>query len=177
MLLIALSAILFQRSATSTWAEGRAANMHRVQVSPIGIRDFGPDASDAPIAECRWWPKLGDEALCAIAPGGEADMARIRRAYPLTVVSLWTSVLALFLVALRIPRRAPATGIVVTMIVPVFAVLALWSLASSGRRALTVLASSNISVEPLGFGVMFAGALFMAIAGGLLVSSRIVRRA
>jgi hypothetical protein len=177
MLLIAVSAILFQRSASSTWMEARAATGHQLRISPIGIEDHGPDTSFGPVAQCRWWPKLGDATLCALAPGGEQVMSIVRRAYPLTVVSLWTSVLALFLVALRIPRRAPAAGMVVTMTVPVMALVALWSVASGARRALAVLAEAGASVQPIGFGSMFAGALFMAIAAGLLVSSRIFRRA
>jgi hypothetical protein len=174
MLVIAVSAILFQRSATSTWAEGREADGRRIAISPIGLREAGSAAT--PGRECRWWPTLGDADLCAVAAGAEADMRRIRRAYPLAVASLWTSVLALFLVALRIPRKAPSAGIIVTLVVPVLAVLSLWSVAAGAKQALAVLADMNVQVVPNGFASMFAGALLMATAGGLLISSRLMRR-
>jgi hypothetical protein len=173
MLIIAVSAILFQRSATSAWAEGRAADGRRVSISPIGLSETGTATLPR---NCRWWPKLGDESLCAAEAGAEVDLNRLRRAYPLAVASLWTSVLALFLVALRVPRKAQYLGVVVTMSVPVLAVLALWSVASSAKRALVVLADMNVQVAPNGFASVFAGALLMAIAGGLLVSSRIMQR-
>lgn len=173
MLLLAISAILFQRSATMPWAEGRGADGARLLVSPIGIADFGLGTSGTPPVECRWWPKLGDETLCEIAPGGEAAMARLRRTYPLVVASLWTSVLALFLVALRIPRRARVAGTLVTAAVPVLGVTALWSLASSAKGALMVLAGASVGIFPPGFGSVFAGSLLAAIAAGLLLASRV----
>jgi hypothetical protein len=172
LLLIVLSAILFQRSATAPWAEGRAADGRHLQVSPIGIADFGLGTTGTPATECRWWPKLGDANLCAAAPGGDAFMKRLRRAYPLVVAALWTSVLALFLNALRIPRRAPALGIVTTTVVPLLAVAALWSVAAGAKGALSVLANVNLQVVPRGFGSVFAGALLMAVAVGLLVLSK-----
>ena len=102
-------------------------------------------------------------------------MTRLKRAYPLAIAALWTSVLALFLVALRIPRSAPFIGILATMAVPVFAVSALWSLASSFTRALVALEGANLHVAQHGFGGMFAGALMTAIAVGLLLVSGMIR--
>jgi hypothetical protein len=102
-------------------------------------------------------------------------MTRLRRVYPLTVTALWTSVLALFLVALRVPRSAPLIGIVATMAVPVIAVSALWSLASSASVALIALQNANVHVAPGGFASMFAGALLSAIAVGMLVLSEMKR--
>jgi hypothetical protein len=171
LLLIAVSAILFQRSATASWAEARVADGRRLQVSPIGLVDFGLGTSGTPATECRWWPKLGDEALCSVSDNGEPSMARLRRAYPLVVVAMWMSVLALFLNALRIPRSAPAIGIVVTMVVPVVGIVALWSVASSANAALAVLAGAEVRVAPAGFASVFAAALCMAVACGLLVAS------
>ena len=102
-------------------------------------------------------------------------MTRLRRAYPLTVAALWTSVLALFLVALRIPRSAPFIGTVATMAVPVLAVSALWSLASTANGTLSALQSANMHVAPRGFASMFAGALLTAISVGLLLVSGMKR--
>jgi hypothetical protein len=172
MLLIALSAILFQRSATAPWAEARTADGRRMQVSPIGLADFGLGTSGTAPVECRWWPRLGDVELCDVAPGGEAAMTRLRRAYPLVVASLWTSVVALFLVALQIPRTAPFVGALATMAVPVLALSALWSLASSATVALSVLANAELQAAPHGYVTVLTGAILMAIAVGLLLFSR-----
>jgi hypothetical protein len=98
-------------------------------------------------------------------------MTKLRRAYPLAIAALWTSVLALFLVALRIPRSAPFIGILATMAIPVLAVSALWSMASSFTGALSALQGANLHVAQRGFGSMFAGALLTAIAVGLLLVS------
>lgn len=172
LLLIAGSALLFQRAATRPWVETRAADGRHYQVSPIGIADFGLGTTGTAPTECRWWPKLGNEELCAIAPGGASRMTWLRRAYPLVVIALWTSVLALFLNALRIPRQAPAVGVVVTMVLPALSVLALWSVASGAGRALAVLA--GLTLQPLsgGFGIMVAATVSTAAAGLLLVLSR-----
>lgn len=99
-------------------------------------------------------------------------MTRLRRAYPLTVVALWTSVLALFLVALRIPRSAPVIGTLVTMAVPVLALSALWSLVSSTSVALSALQHASMHAAPRGYASMIAGAVCTILAAGLLVVSR-----
>jgi hypothetical protein len=174
LLLIAVSAILFQLAATRPWAEGRSAFGNRLEVSPIGVADFGLN-SDTARVQCRWWPRIGDPTLCEVAPDGQAAMTRLRRAYPLAVAALWTSVLALFLVALRIPRSAPFIGILATMAIPVLAVTALWSLASSFTGALSALLGANMHVARHGFASMFAGALMTAIAVGLLLVSGMIR--
>lgn len=98
-------------------------------------------------------------------------MAWLRRAYPLAVIALWTSVLALFLNALGVPRQAPAIGVAVTMLLPALAILALWSVATGAKRALVVLA--GLTLEPVnGFLLMVAATVFTATAGLLLVLSR-----
>ena len=176
MVLMAITAILFQRSATATWAEARTENGHRMLVSPIGIQDWGPDSASRPIAECRWWPKLGDSSLCAVAPGGEDDVKRVRRAYPLTFIALWGSVLALFLVALRLPRQAPSVGLFVTAAVPIVAVVGLWQFATSFANAFAVFADARVTVQPFGFVAALVGAFLMALAVGLLVTSRVLKR-
>ena len=176
MLVIALAAILFQRSATSTWVEATGANGHRLLVSPIGIQDWGPDSAIEPVAECRWWPKLGDAALCELVPGGERDLVRVRRAYPHTFGALWVSVLALFLVALRLPRQLPSLGVIATATAPVIAFFGLHGFSSSVRNAFVVLQTARNTVVPLGFGIMSLGAILMALAVGLLIVSRVLRR-
>ena len=166
--------LLFQQAATRPWAEGRAPAGNRLELSPIGVADYGLGTSGTAPVQCRWWPRIGDATLCEVAPGGEAGMTRLRRAYPLTVAALWTSVLALFLVALRVPRSAPFIGIVATTAVPVIAVSALWSL-SSASGALSALQNANMHVAQRGFASMFAGALLSAIAVALLLVSGMKR--
>ncbi|HEX6942303.1 MAG TPA: hypothetical protein VF128_05215 [Gemmatimonadaceae bacterium] len=174
LLLIAVSAILFQLAATRPWAEGRSQWGNKLEVSPIGVADFGLN-SDTARVQCRWWPRIGDATLCEVAPDGETAMTRLRRAYPLAIAALWTSVLALFLVALRLPRSAPFIGILATLAVPVLAVSALWSMASSFTTALSALQGATLHVAQHGFGGMFAGALLTAIAVGLLLVSGMTR--
>ena len=102
-------------------------------------------------------------------------MTRLRRVYPLTVAALWTSVVALFLVALRVPRNAPVVGMLATMAVPVLAGSALWSLASSATAALTAVQGANLHFAQRGFGGVGAGALLTIIAVGLLLVSGMKR--
>ena len=175
LLLVVASAILFQRSATAPWAEARTADGRHLLVSPIGLVDFGLGTSGTAPRECRWWPKLGDEELCAVSDSGQHYMTRLRRAYPLVVVAMWICVLALFLNAIRIPRLPRAIGVAVTMVVPIFGIAALWSVASGASAALATLAGADVRVAPSGFASVFAAALCMAVAGGLLVASRIWR--
>ena len=172
LLLIAVSALLFQQSVIRPWAEGRTAAGNRLQVSPIGVADHGAGTTGTPPVECRWWPRVGDAKLCEVAPGGEGAMTRLRRAYPLAVAALWTSVLALFLVALRVPRSVPVVGPLVTAAVPILAVSALWSMASAAGNALSVLRNADLQVAQRGFASMFGGALLCALAVGLLLVSR-----
>jgi hypothetical protein len=102
-------------------------------------------------------------------------MTRLRRAYPLTVAALWTSVLALFLVALRVPRSAPFVGMLATNAVPVLAATALWSLASSATAALVAVHNANLHMAQRGFISVLTGAVLCAIAVGLLLVSGMKR--
>jgi len=176
LLLLALSALLFQRSATALWAEARAGDGRRLQVSPIGIADYGLGTSGTAPTECRWWPKLGSEELCAVAPDGAEQMKWLRRVYPLVVIALWTAVLALFLNALRIPHLPRSAGIVVAMALPILAVIALGGVFRNATNALAVL--SGLHLEPLavGFGSVTAAAASSAIATVLLIVSGRLRR-
>jgi hypothetical protein len=88
-------------------------------------------------------------------------------------VSLWSSVLALFLVALRIPRVFQGLGLIVTAVIPAIAGAAIWSLTDAAPRALTALAGTSASVIPRGFGSISGGALLMVIAAVLLLVSSV----
>ena len=174
MLLVA-SALLFQRSATTPWVEGRAADGRRLQVSPIGLIDFGLGTTGTPATECRWWPKLGSEELCAVAPDGESQMKWLRRAYPFVVIGMWTSVLALFLNALRIPRQAQLLGIFVADAIPAMGLLALWSVGSQSSRALAALGGLTLQPVMPGFALIASATACSAAVGVLLVLSRRLR--
>ena len=172
LLLLVASALLFQRSATTPWVEGRAADGRRLQVSPIGLTDFGLGTTGTPSTECRWWPKLGSEELCAIAPAGEVHMKWLRRAYPFVVIGMWMCVLALFLNALHIPRQAQWVGVVVADAIPAMGLLALWSVGSQSSRALAAL--GGLALQPVmpGFAIIAAATACSAAVGVLLVLSR-----
>lgn len=99
-------------------------------------------------------------------------MSWLRRAYPLTVVALWASVLALFLNALRVPRQAPATGVIVTTALPVLAGFAIWSMWNSASRALAVLEGLSPQAILGGLGPIGAATALTAIAAAMLVVAR-----
>lgn len=126
--------------------------------------------------ECRWWPKLGSEKLCAVSAGAEREVTWIRRTYPYVVAALWTAVLAIFLTALRIPRVPRAAGVIAAMALPLLAVLAYRGVFMGAPGALAVL--SGLSLDPVatGFGSLAAAAFCSAIAAVLLVLSGRLRR-
>lgn len=166
LILIAVSAILFQRSATASWAEARTAQGLRIEVSPIGLAEHGPSST----RQCRWWPHVGDAELCAVAADGKASKSQVRRAYPLAVIALWSSVLALFLCALRVPRGAPWIGIGVTASVPIVGAFAIWSL-QAATKAFVSLAGVELYFANGGFASILGGAVLMGIAAALLLFS------
>jgi hypothetical protein len=172
LLLLAISAILFQGSATSSWIETTTADGVRYQVSPIGVAQYRDQAA-RPESECRWWPRLGNEQLCAVNDvGGATQMKWLRRAYPLTVAALWTAVLALFLIALRIPRQAPVVQVIAALAPSVLGSIALWSMWSGATRALAVL--EGLTPQPVlsGFGPIVTATVFATTAAVLLLVSR-----
>lgn len=174
--MLAISALCFQRSATAPWAEARAGDGRRLQLSPIGIADFGLGTSGTAPTECRWWPKLGNEELCAISADAEREVTWLRRTYPYVVIALWTAVLAIFLNALRIPHVPRAAGVIVAMVLPMFAALAYRGIFMGAPRALAVV--SGLSLDPVatGFGSIAVAAVCSAIATVFLVLSGRLRR-
>ena len=170
--MLVFAAILFQGSATSSWIETTAADGVRYQVSPIGVRQYR-DTGTRLESECRWWPRLGSQQLCAVNDvGGATQMKWLKRAYPLTVAALWTAVLALFLNALRVPRQAPSIQVIAALAPSVLGSVALWSMWSGATRALAVL--EGLSPQPVmnGFGPVLAATVFSTTAAVLLLVSR-----
>lgn len=167
-LLITIAAIALQRGATLPVATAPLADGTRVEVSPIGLVRMA--AAGSPGAECRWWPRLGDPSLCAVAEGGAAAMARVRRAYPATMIALWVSVLSLFLNVLRIPRLLPWIGPLATAFASGSAAFAVWALAGSGD-AFSVLAGTSVRLAGSGFYAIAGAAVLTAVATGLLARS------
>jgi len=99
-------------------------------------------------------------------------MTGLRRAYPLTVIALWASVLALFLNALRVPRQAPTFGVVVTAALPVIGGFAMWSVWNGAARALAVLEGLSPQPVPGGLGLIGAATTLTAIAAVMIVVAR-----
>ena len=176
LLLLAIAALLFQRSATVSWAETRASSGQHLQVSPIGVADWGLGTSGTPPAECRWWPKIGKEELCAVTPGGERAMSSLRRSYPLVVIGLYAAVLAIFLSALRIPHVPRAAGIVVAAALPLLALLAMRAVFMDATRALAVMSGLTLQPVATGLGTVVAAAFCGTLAAVLLVLSGRARR-
>jgi hypothetical protein len=92
------------------------------------------------------------------------------------VFGLWTAVLAIFVVALRIPRVPPGAGVIVTVALPVLALLAYRGVFMGAPRALSVL--SGLALEPVstGFASIAAAAICSSSAAVLLVLSGRLRR-
>jgi hypothetical protein len=176
LLLLALSALLFQRSATAPWVEARAADSRRIQVSPIGLIDFGLGTSGTAPTQCRWWPKLGSEELCAVTPDGAQAMTSLRRVYPLVVIALWTAILAIFLTALRIPHVPRATGVAIAATLPILAMVAMRGAWVESSEALLVLAGQSLQPLAAGFGSIVAAAVCSTAATLLLILSGRLRR-
>jgi hypothetical protein len=176
LILLALSALLFQRSATAPWVEARAADSRRIQVSPIGLIDFGLGTSGTAPTQCRWWPKLGSEELCAVTPDGAPAMTSLRRVYPLVVIALWTAILAIFLTALRIPHVPGAAGVAIAATLPILAMFAIRGVWVESSEALVVLAGQSLQPLAAGFGSVVAAAVCSAAATVLLILSGRLRR-
>jgi len=170
MLCLAVAAIALQRGATRPWLASSATDGAAISASPIGLVRVEADGG---VTECRWWPRLGDEGLCTVLD--EAAMATVRRAYPLVIVALWTSVAGLFLAVLAVPRQWPWLPAVVAAGASALIVTAIWSLGHA-PRALSVLASAPPWFS--GGGIMAVGmaAVLTTFAAVLLLDARRVRR-
>ena len=101
-MLMIVSAVTLQRSATSPWGSARGATGSRIEVTPIGLYRT---VTGSALQSCRWWPTTGDAALCRMAPGAEQSFQRLKAAYPFLQVGFWGAIAALFLIVLRVPRR------------------------------------------------------------------------
>lgn len=163
--LITIAAIALQRGATLPVASAAMADGGRVAVSPIGLVRYQPDGSSG--AECRWWPRLGDAELCAVAESGVTAMQRVRRAYPATMIALWVSVLSLFLNVLRIPRSLPWLGPLTTAFASGSAAFAVWAIAGAGE-AFAVLSGASLRQSGAGYYAIAGAAVLTAVATGLL---------
>lgn len=97
-------------------------------------------------------------------------MARVRRAYPATMIALWVSVLSLFLNVLRIPRSLPWIGPLATAFASASAAFAVWALAGSAA-AFSVLAGTSVRLAGSGFYAIAGAAILTAVATGLLARS------
>jgi hypothetical protein len=170
LLLLGVSAIAFQQGATRPWAIATTTDGARIAVSPIGLARSSAGGDGAASVECRWWPRIGNADLCAEAVPSSG--AWVRRSYPLAVAAIWTAVLALFLNALRIPRRLPSLGAVSAGLAATLGALSAWSLQAHAGTALAALQDARLNLATAGFGAVAFGMLASGLAAILLARTR-----
>lgn len=146
-----LCALSLQWAATAPWGEAAAADGTRYRISPIGIAHVvAPNEPSTPTIDCRWWPKVGTQSLCAVVTGYENAYKRLRLVYPGVQVALWMSVAAIFLQALRIPKsRTPHVVFTLVLLAIIVAVIA--TLRTAPGQALDVLQGIELRFSSLGF--------------------------
>jgi hypothetical protein len=173
LLCIALAAFAVQRAATVTWATAAAPSGERIRMTVVGLSRGPASSSGSGGVSCRWWPRIGDAALCAPREAGGGGITTVRRAYPLLVVGLWVAVLALFLQVLGLPRSAAARAIVTWAV----AALTIGALATmlSAPRALAELAPLSVQFGGPGF-ILAIAAIVLSLASGWLALTSGVRR-
>jgi len=166
---MALAAFCIQLSATSNWGSGAAADGSRYKVSPVGLRR-ALVASDGSAGEaCRWWPAgAGNMQLCVVTPGGRAAFARLRAAYPLLSVALWTAVVSLFLQVLRLPRQI-AVRAALAWFVTLLVATATICVTYNAPRALVVLTGRPVTYGALGLWMAIAAMVSSGASGALVV--------
>ncbi|MCC6928445.1 MAG: hypothetical protein IT359_05565 [Gemmatimonadaceae bacterium] len=164
-----LAAVALQRASTQPWGRAAAPDGTTYELSAVGLSRLGRSATDTR-TDCRWWPRYGDPALCAPAPGSSAAFAGIRRAYPMLQVALWLSVLALFLQALRVPRNRFAQAIV-----PAASGALAWSaiqaLSRGASHGLAALADAPLHLSLQGYLGAVAAIVLSALSTVLMVAS------
>lgn len=177
---ICFVAVATQRAATSVWASAAAPDGTRYTLSPVGVsrapaRTPSAAATGAPssaspptAADCRWWPQYGDRALCAVQPGAEGSFARLRLAYPLLLIALWTSVLSLLLQVIRVPASATRQAVLPT-VVCVSALLAV-VFVRQAPNALTAAQGLSFEFGTVGFWLAVAAAGLSAVSATLLLT-------
>lgn len=147
VLLLLLAAWAVHDASTLGWGGADAPDGTRYKVSPVGIAHvLDPRAAASPTVRASWAPEAGDSALRAVAPGGEAAYARLRKSYPTLRASLWPAVLGALFAAVprrRAWHRALAFGLPAVAAAAVVAGMVLFL--ANAQRALAVLA-------PLEFG-------------------------
>ncbi len=174
-LLIALAAFFLQRGATLGWGTAVTPDAAVFRFSPIGMERIASVDATGGTASCRWWPKGGDERLCAVATGGEGAARRLRLAYPALTVALWVAVAALFLQVLRLPR-SPMARAAITWVVGILATAAIMLLATNAPRALVALAGARLRFGAVGFTLVAAAAVCAGVSGTLELLGSSVRR-
>jgi hypothetical protein len=160
-------AVAVQRAATSGWARAATADGTRYTLSPVGLSRAGVPGVSASAAYCRWWPMDGDRTLCAVGAGGAAAHERLRLAYPLLFVGLWTAVLSLVLQVIRIPASA-ARQSVLPIAVCVCTLVAI-AIVRDAPNGLAVLQGVPVRFDTVGFGLVVAAAGLSAISATLLL--------
>ena len=172
LLCIAVATLCVQRGATLSWGSAEDPGDGRYKLSPIGLTFTATSDSGAVnVVACRWWPRLGDADLCAVAPEGADAFASVRMAYPLLSLSLWVAVAALLMQVLRVPRRTGVrTG--VTWLSGAFVAMAVVLLTAYARPALASLVDRDVRFGALGFGLAIVAMVAAFLSGWLHLTGR-----
>ncbi len=166
LLLLGVAAIAYQRGATRPWLQASPSDGTVIVVTPVGVTRT---SGDTIVSECRWWPRYGNTALCAGTDG--RTVPSVRRAYPLTIIALWSSIAALFVAALAVPRRLPGLPAMIAAATSLLAVLAVWSMGKSAP-GLQALAGSSVRFSGSGIVAVGAAAALTTLAALLLLGAR-----
>lgn len=158
-------AILLQRAATGEWGTTPEVNGSHVLVSPVGVSVVAGTTS----TDCRWWPVHGDPQLCGATAGAESAFARIRTTYPLLQIALWLSIVALFLVVLRVGHRALAP--IATLLVCLCSLAAVSFMVFESATTLAALAGKTVQFTQLGALAAY-GALVTSAISTVLIARR-----
>lgn len=164
---IFLTALALQRACTLPWGSGSDGRLH-FRLTVVGLSRTS-DGSDGAITDCRWWPRYGDAALCAVRAEGRTMADRLRLAYPLLQVGLWLAVASLLLQALRVPRLRLAQASLPAVIAAgtLAAIMFVRQGATDGLAAL-----QGITLQLDGTGFMAAvAALILATASAALLAT------
>jgi hypothetical protein len=168
VLFIVLAVLALQRGTTLEWAHAQSPQGARLDVSAVGLSRHETVAPGATTTvDCRWWPKgVGNADLCAVLPGKEAALLRLRIAYPALSIAIWLGVAAVFLQVLRVPRSARVRS-ALTWGVAVLGLVALYAVTANAGNALAALSGLELDYLTPGLVLVVTGVV-LAILGGWL---------
>jgi hypothetical protein len=166
--LLIAAALAVQQSATLSWGGAWAPDGTRYKLSPVGLSHvLRPAQGTSPTVSCRWISQTGDEAPCAVRPGGEGAFTRLKLAYPALLAASWIALAGVLANAFPWSRRdILRSALAATAALAALAAIGL--VVTAAPRALAALASLRVTYGSLGF-------LLACAAPALLVASCFLR--